>query len=80
MDEEKHEPRILLVDDDEAVRRDYTKVLRRLGFVIDAYSGHRDHSDRCIVIGAKRRWLSSGLFVGFLLLLVGFGISSGWTL
>jgi len=35
MDEEKHGPRILLVDDDEGVRRDYMKVLRRLGFVIE---------------------------------------------
>jgi EAL domain-containing protein (putative c-di-GMP-specific phosphodiesterase class I) len=34
MVEGKHQPSILLIDDDEDVRRDYTRVLRRLGFAV----------------------------------------------
>lgn len=36
MAEEQPAPRVLLIDDDEHVRRDYTRVLRRLGFAPQA--------------------------------------------
>ena len=35
---------------------------------LDAHFGHRDHADRRIMIGAKRRWPAGGLGVELVLL------------
>lgn len=45
MADDKREPRILLVDDDEGIRRDYAKVLRRLGFAIETAADGQEAAD-----------------------------------
>lgn len=42
MNESTQRGRVLLVDDDEGIRRDYAKVLRRLGFEVDVASDGQD--------------------------------------
>lgn len=46
MTEEKYQHRILLVDDDEGIRRDYTKVLRRQGLTTETASNGKEAAER----------------------------------